>query len=707
MKPHTIIASCALGMVSTALAGVVVNGDCEQNITVAWQIKNVAPSNAASPPASFAATWINNDARPGSAGSKSFFVSGRDNVQDGMRQSISSALIANGNGRTYTTRVWVKIAPTDAEASVRCLLRCADAGVAQIPVLLAEAVVENSGVWVEVTGTAKVQWTTSLTTANLEFEIEQIHKGNPVPYAATWFPSLTMDDLTMELDGDGDGLFDLEESFDHAQTVLPFADVADSDGDRMSDDWEVRFQLSARAAADASVDSDGDMFTNVQEYFGATNPRDAQEFPGKPSDSLATPATRQFLKYLALRPHAQESLVGQMVTDNAVEYQTQVVALAAQPGGKWVSLVGLAVEGKSAPLDIHASIDHAIEFTNAGGIAQVKWAMWNPWRAHLWVSGQQTGGTGDLNKIDIPGLLDPAGTPTIVENTAQENLDARAVLNGWIDTLAIEVQRFNVATNTQPMLFRPLSEMNGDWFWWGHRTRAEYLGLWNYIRSRLIGMHALHNLVWTYESDSGMHAHAGAFAVATASDYYYPGDDAVDVFSHNLYDGDWALRFNANKLYARHPKIYAVPQAGPDKIWPNRAGMWDNRIYANQISSLYPRNSFFIVWNSFNGHLDDDSNPDTPVNNDDPNPGALDNPLQHIGIIDNLFAAELLAHTRIITRDELAWRGIVGDLNGDGSVSGLDLAILLGGWNSASADINGDGTTDGSDLATMMSNWGG
>ncbi|MFZ9915983.1 MAG: dockerin type I domain-containing protein [Phycisphaerales bacterium] len=48
-----------------------------------------------------------------------------------------------------------------------------------------------------------------------------------------------------------------------------------------------------------------------------------------------------------------------------------------------------------------------------------------------------------------------------------------------------------------------------------------------------------------------------------------------------------------------------------------------------------------------------------------------------------------------------------GDLNGDGTVNGQDLAILLSAWGGTGpADINGDGTVNGQDLAILLSNWG-
>ncbi len=50
---------------------------------------------------------------------------------------------------------------------------------------------------------------------------------------------------------------------------------------------------------------------------------------------------------------------------------------------------------------------------------------------------------------------------------------------------------------------------------------------------------------------------------------------------------------------------------------------------------------------------------------------------------------------------------VVGDLNGDHSVDGADLGLLLAAWDSADpdADLNDDGTVDGADLGLLLANW--
>ncbi len=48
----------------------------------------------------------------------------------------------------------------------------------------------------------------------------------------------------------------------------------------------------------------------------------------------------------------------------------------------------------------------------------------------------------------------------------------------------------------------------------------------------------------------------------------------------------------------------------------------------------------------------------------------------------------------------------LGDLDGDASVNGSDLGLLLSGWNTHAHDLNRDGITDGGDIGMILSLWG-
>jgi len=52
--------------------------------------------------------------------------------------------------------------------------------------------------------------------------------------------------------------------------------------------------------------------------------------------------------------------------------------------------------------------------------------------------------------------------------------------------------------------------------------------------------------------------------------------------------------------------------------------------------------------------------------------------------------------------------GLFGDLNGDGTVDGADLGILLNAWgHSGPGDLDGNGVVDGADLGLLLNAWGG
>jgi mannan endo-1,4-beta-mannosidase len=234
-------------------------------------------------------------------------------------------------------------------------------------------------------------------------------------------------------------------------------------------------------------------------------------------------------------------------------------------------------------------------------------------------------GANSTNGVDIPELLNPS--PTLLTNqTARSNYLA------WRDNMASNLTILRDAGVV--VMFRPCSEMNGTWFWWGNKPRAQYLALWRDLHDYLTITRSLTNLLWVYESASQVHLVGGSTSASgIPNDYYYPGDEYVDVVGHNFYDDDWTLTYDSDTVMRRYEKVFAVPQAGPG---PTRDGSFDNFIYLNGASNTIPRTSFFCVWNSYTNFS-----------------GAL---TTHIGIVDNLNASNLMAHPLVVTRDEVNWQ---------------------------------------------------
>jgi hypothetical protein len=54
--------------------------------------------------------------------------------------------------------------------------------------------------------------------------------------------------------------------------------LADSDQDGLPDEWEILYGFDPRAAADATLDSDGDTMSNLAEYIAGTDPTDPSSY---------------------------------------------------------------------------------------------------------------------------------------------------------------------------------------------------------------------------------------------------------------------------------------------------------------------------------------------------------------------------------------------------------------------------------------------
>ena len=68
-----------------------------------------------------------------------------------------------------------------------------------------------------------------------------------------------------------------------------------------------------------------------------------------------------------------------------------------------------------------------------------------------------------------------------------------------------------------PILFRPLHEAEGAWFWWGAEGPEACVNLYRYLYDKLVNEYKLNNLLWTWTCSTSAHAAE-----------WYPGDEYVD-----------------------------------------------------------------------------------------------------------------------------------------------------------------------------------
>ena len=106
-----------------------------------------------------------------------------------------------------------------------------------------------------------------------------------------------------------------------------------------------------------------------------------------------------------------------------------------------------------------------------------------------------------------------------------------------IDAIAVQLLRLQAANI--PVLWRPLHEAEGGWFWWGAFGPENAKTLYRLVYKRLTETHKLRNLIWVWNS---------------VSPAWYPGDDVVDIcfYRASCINHELILRF-LQKIYRPCP----------------------------------------------------------------------------------------------------------------------------------------------------------
>lgn len=125
-----------------------------------------------------------------------------------------------------------------------------------------------------------------------------------------------------------------------------------------------------------------------------------------------------------------------------------------------------------------------------------------------------------------------------------------------IDSISMNLKAFEA--NKIPVLWRPLHEAAGGWFWWGAKTGADLKKLWVVMYERMVNHHGLTNLIWVWTNNGN-------------DQDWYPGDQYVDIVGVDIYNvngdhGSQVSRFySLNETYAGK-KILALTEveATPD-----------------------------------------------------------------------------------------------------------------------------------------------
>jgi mannan endo-1,4-beta-mannosidase len=238
--------------------------------------------------------------------------------------------------------------------------------------------------------------------------------------------------------------------------------------------------------------------------------------PNKLIDSAATKETRDLFTMLLDR-YGKTTLSGVYSGEDAEFVKSATGQTPAIMGGDFMdyspSRVGRLEKKNTTTEDL---IAHARD----GYILTISW-HWNAPSGLL----DRMITTPEGKEVDArwyKGFNTSATTFDVAAALANETSEDYRLLVRDIDAIAVQLKKF--ADAKVPVLWRPLHEAEGKWFWWGAKGGEPYVKLWRLMHDRLTNHHRLQNLIWVYTG---------------GLDYsYYPGDDFADVVGVDLYPPD-------------------------------------------------------------------------------------------------------------------------------------------------------------------------
>ncbi|KAL4921161.1 putative mannan endo-1,4-beta-mannosidase E [Aspergillus aurantiobrunneus] len=150
------------------------------------------------------------------------------------------------------------------------------------------------------------------------------------------------------------------------------------------------------------------------------------------------------------------------------------------------------------------TIEDAIAYSKRGGIITVCWHWGSPSGSYNtsdqpWYSNFYT----EATSFDLAAAMNPASP------------DYKLIIRD-IDAIAEQLLR----VRDIPILFRPLHEADGGWFWWGAAGAEPCKALYQLMYDRLTNTHGLNNLLWVWNSKEPD---------------WYPGNEVVDIVSVDIY----------------------------------------------------------------------------------------------------------------------------------------------------------------------------
>ena len=206
------------------------------------------------------------------------------------------------------------------------------------------------------------------------------------------------------------------------------------------------------------------------------------------------------------------------------DFDTQTeLSYIKKASGKNVVLVGfdfLHASGKNSDQQwyqgyTHASLEMAKTVWKKGGIPQFNW-HWKDPTHKIEAFYTQSGDDKSYTEFSIGLAYD-----TTTGKWKTDSDEYKAIMRDMeiIADSLLTLQKEGVA-----VLWRPLHEASGKWFWWGTDGAKACVALYKLMFDTFVNKKGLHNLIWVWTTDEA----------PDALDWY-PGDEYVDVVGRDYY----------------------------------------------------------------------------------------------------------------------------------------------------------------------------
>ena len=189
-----------------------------------------------------------------------------------------------------------------------------------------------------------------------------------------------------------------------------------------------------------------------------------------------------------------------------------------------------------------STVEKAIEFANKGGIVTLCW-HWNAPTEYLYSTANNSDGWWG-------GFYTKSSNFDIAKVMNGQDANGKKLIDRDIKEIAKQLKRLEKAG--VPVIWRPLHEASGGWFWWGAQGPDAYKKLWKYLYKELTNTYGCNNLIWVYNGQSAD---------------WYPGDEYVDIVGEDIYPGNHVYdpqvsRFKQAINYGSKTKITALTENG-------------------------------------------------------------------------------------------------------------------------------------------------